>query len=149
MRSSLLRPLLIFEFLVAVNTVFTVWSQVGGQYHLDLMFWPWKLGLGIGAAALIVLITAQLARNGGAFTRRVLLLCLLLLAVALTAGTVTYYYHLYEPADQTLDEDEDDEPTTLSSLPTRPGTNPRTAPSAFRSYNRTPSEIPAYSKPFR
>jgi hypothetical protein len=149
MRSSLLRPLLIFEFLVALNTVFTVWSQVGGQYHLDLMFWPWKFGLGIGVAAIVVLITAQLARNGGVFTRRVMLSCLLLLAVALTAGTVTYYYHLYEPADQTFDDEDDDEATTLSSLLTRPGTNPLPAPSAFLSYNRTPSEIPAYSKPFR
>ena len=49
MRDSLLRPLLIFEFLVAIIAVFTLWSQVGGQYHLDLMFWPWKIGFGRGS----------------------------------------------------------------------------------------------------
>ena len=68
MRNSLLRPFLILEFLVAIDAVFTLWSEVGGQYHLDLMFWPWKLAIGLGASALIVLITAQLARNQGQLT---------------------------------------------------------------------------------
>jgi hypothetical protein len=55
--------------------VFTFWSQVGGQYHLDLMFWPWKFGISLAAAGLITSITADLTRE------------------------VTYYYHLNEPTD--------------------------------------------------
>ena len=58
MSNNVLRPLLVVEFLVAIEVVFTFWSQVGGQYHLDLMFWPWKLGIALGAATLIVAITA-------------------------------------------------------------------------------------------
>src|SRR5438105_6664416 len=107
MRNSLLRPLLILEFLIAIQAIFTIWSQVGGQYHLDLMFWPWKLGLSVGAAALIVGITSNLAHNSGAVTRRAMLLFSLLIVVLALAGVVTYYYHLYEPTDQ---EDQQDEP---------------------------------------
>ena len=53
MPKHLLRPLLIVEFLIALESIYTFWSEVGGQYHLDLMFWPWKLGVGMAAAWLI------------------------------------------------------------------------------------------------
>jgi hypothetical protein len=111
MRNSLLRPLLVVEFLLAIQAVFTFWSEVGGQYHLDLMYWPWKFGFGLGAASLIVGITAALARNGGEFRGRVLLLASLLLTLMLAAGAVTYYYHLNEPPS----EDDEDAPTSLTT----------------------------------
>jgi len=111
MRNSVLRPLLILEFLVAIEAIFTLWSQVGGQYHLDLMYWPWKFGLSIGAAALIVAFTARVALDDGAITRRSWLLVSLLMGVVLVAGVVTYYYHLNEPADQ----DDLDEPSRFSA----------------------------------
>jgi hypothetical protein len=114
MRNRLLRPLLIFEFLIAIQVVFTFWSQVGGQYHLDLMFWPWKFGLSAGAAALIVAITAHIIRNNGAITRRVLFLGSLLIATMAVAGVVTYYYHVNEPTDQ--DDDADETPSKISRL---------------------------------
>ena len=38
------------QFLIALVAVFVLWSQVGGQSHLDLMPWYLKLGLGAGAA---------------------------------------------------------------------------------------------------
>src|SRR5882724_3413697 len=95
-----LRPLLIFEFLVALQVVFTCWSQIGGQYHLDLMFWPWKLGLGGAAALLITAISADLVRADGAVRKRVWLYGLLLLVTITVAGLVTYYYHLNEPTDE-------------------------------------------------
>lgn len=108
MRNSLLRAFLILEFLVALIAVFTVWSQVGGQYHLDLMFWPWKLGVGLSAAALIVGITFDRKRTrlyGG-----------LLILVAITAGLVTYYYHQNEPDDE---DDNGDQPTKITRTLTR------------------------------
>ena len=64
MRSRLIRPLLVIEFLVAIEVCFTFWSEVGGQYDLDLMFWPWKFGLTLAAAGLITAITAELVRGG-------------------------------------------------------------------------------------
>jgi hypothetical protein len=114
MPNRFLRPLLIVEFLVAIEAVFIVWSQVGGQYHLDLMFWPWKLGISVAAAALIVAITANLVRSEGVVTRRTLLFCSCLITILVLAGVVTYYYHLNEPADQ--DEDQDEEPTRISRV---------------------------------
>jgi hypothetical protein len=114
MRNRLLRPFLILEFLIALEVVFTCWSQVGGQYHLDLMFWPWKFGVSVAAAALITGITADLARGTGAVTRRVVLFCALLIATIVLAGVVTYYYHLNEPPEE--DQDSTDQPARVARL---------------------------------
>lgn len=112
MHNRLLRPLLIVEFLIAIEAIFTLWSEVGGQYHLDLMFWPWKLGIGLASAALIVAITANLVQNEGQITRRVLLFCSLLITVLVVAGVVTYYYHVNEPSDQ--QDEQDDQQASIS-----------------------------------
>ena len=40
------------QFLIAVIAIYVLWSQVGGQSHLDLMPWYVKLGLGAGAACI-------------------------------------------------------------------------------------------------
>jgi hypothetical protein len=114
MHNRLLRPLLIVEFLIALEAIFTLWSEVGGQYHLDLMFWPWKLGVGAVSAGLIVAITANLVRNDGQITRRAVLFFASLIVIFVVAGVVTYYYHLHEPADQ--DQDDDDEPARISQI---------------------------------
>jgi hypothetical protein len=106
MHKRFLRPLLIVEFLIALQVFYTLWSEVGGQYHLDLMFWPWKLGIGVAAAGLIVAITASILEEDGEIGRRTLILGSLLLVTLGTAGIVTYYYHLNEPTDQQGDEDE-------------------------------------------
>jgi hypothetical protein len=114
MRNRLLRPFLMLEFLIALEVALTFWSQVGGQYHLDLMYWPWKFGLSVAAAALITAITADLARGSGAVTRRVLLFCSLLIATIVVAGVVTYYYHLNEPQDE--DRDNASEPARVTGV---------------------------------
>jgi hypothetical protein len=114
MDKRLLRPLLIVEFLIAVQAIYTIWSEVGGQYHLDLMFWPWKLGIGLVSAGLIVAITANLVRNEGKITGRALMFGSFLIVIFIVAGVVTYYYHVNEPTDQ--DEDQDDEPSKISLL---------------------------------
>ena len=108
-----LRPLLIVEFLIALQVVFTCWSQIGGQYHLDLMFWPWKMGVSIVAALLTTAITANLIRTDGAIGRKTWLYGTLLLATIAVAGIVTYYYHVNEPQD---DDTQDDQPATITSL---------------------------------
>lgn len=118
MRPRLLRPFLILEFLIAIQTIFTFWSQVGGQYHLDAMYWPWKFGLSLAAAGLIVAVTGNLIQNHGAITRLALTLCSFLIVVIVVAGIVTYYYHLSEPPPEDQD---DDETASLSLTVTRPG----------------------------
>jgi len=110
---SLIRVLLVIEFLVAIEVCLTFWSQVGGQYDLDLMFWPWKFGLTLAAAGLITAITAELVR--GVFSLRAVIYSALLVAVIATAGIVTYYYYVNEPA-----EDNGDEPATQTTRLGRP-----------------------------
>lgn len=121
MRSRLIRPFLVFQFLIAIEVWLTFWSQVGGQYHLDLMFWPWKFGLTVAAAWLTTAITAELfrgytgksvAENPGALTRRATTYAALLFAVIVTAGVVTYYYHMNEPDD----DENGDAPVSTTSL---------------------------------
>jgi len=110
----LLRAFLIFEFLIAIKAIFTFWSQVGGQYHLDLMFWPWKFGVSVAAALCVTGMTAGLARSGGAMTRKVWVLGALLIVTIAIAGCVTYYYHLNEPADE--EETDDTAPTVTRNF---------------------------------
>jgi hypothetical protein len=123
MPSRLIRPLLLFLFLIAIDASLTFWSQVGGQYHLDLMFWPWKFGLTGAAALLITAIARELYRSDPekrfGLSRKTILYVGLLVAVILTAGIVTYYYHLNEPADE--DNGDDANPTTSTRMRTGPG----------------------------
>jgi hypothetical protein len=113
MPPRLLRPLLIVEFLIALQVVFTCWSQIGGQYHLDLMFWPWKMGVSVAAALLVTGITADLVRSDGVVRRRAWLYGSLLLVTLIVAGLVTYYYHLHEPTDE--DDSDDQQPALTTS----------------------------------
>jgi hypothetical protein len=145
MHNRLLRPFLIVEFLIALQAIFTFWSQVGGQYHLDLMFWPWKFGLSLAAASLIVAITANLVKNDGAITRLTLTLCSFLIVVIVVAGMVTYYYHLSEPPDQ--DDQSEEDPAQAAT--TRPGRRFLHEPWAGLPYSRRLSETPAYSRASR
>src|ERR1700678_4570636 len=112
MDTRIMRPLMIVEFLIAIQAIFTFWSEVGGQYHLDLMFWPWKFGLSIAAAGLIVAITSSLLQSIGAITRLALTLCSFLILVVVVADMVTYFSHLNEPPEQ--DDQTDDAPARIS-----------------------------------
>ena len=111
MDRKLLRLVYIFEFLVALIAVFTLWSQVGGQAHLDLMAWYFKLGLGVGMAYATVRATGAAVAGERAWNGGTLRWTGILVALAIAAGAITYYYHVYEPGD-----DEQDEPTTQTSI---------------------------------
>lgn len=95
------------EFLLALVAVFTLWSQVAGQGHLDIIDWHWKLALGLAAAFAAVKATAagvegEMPWNAG--LRRWLLVTA---AILCACGLVTYYYHLYyEPFEEEPQEEE-------------------------------------------
>ena len=104
-RMPILRLAYTTQFLVALIAIFLVWSEVGGQGHLDLM--PWYLKLAFGAAGAFGIVKATMAAvsrestwNGGT-----LKWFGITLAVLLLAGLTTYYYHLYGESDQTDEED--------------------------------------------
>lgn len=128
-----MRPfLLIAVFLIALQSLFTFWSEVGGQYHLDLMFWPWKFGLSLAAAGLVTAVAREALVRERFLTRRSVLALTLLIAVVIAAGLVTFYYHQNEPADE---DEQDDNGTTYTTLLTTPGTSSFRAPSADSAYS--------------
>lgn len=92
-------------FLIALLAVFVVWSEVGGQTHLDLMPWYLKLGLGVGAAFASVKATAAAVDGGNTWNGGTLKWFGILLALLLGCGLATYYVHVYGETDEQDDED--------------------------------------------
>ena len=101
------------EFLIALIATYTVWSQVGGQGHLDMMAWYWKMGLGVGIAFATVKATAAAVGGARTWNGRTLRWVSIILALAMACGAVTYYYHLTEPPDE---DEEDTAPTAQTAL---------------------------------
>jgi Kef-type K+ transport system membrane component KefB len=106
MSTAWLRLAYACEFLLAIIAVFALWSQVGGQGHLDLMPWYWKLSLGCGMSLATVGLTDAIATHAQIANRRSLVWAALILILATAMAAVTAYYHLHEPLDEpTLEED--------------------------------------------
>ena len=116
METKFLRLIYAAEFLLALIAVFVVWSQIGGQTHLDLMPWFFKLFFGAGMAYTIVRATAAAVAGERGWNAGSLRWTGLLAALAVAAGLVTYYYHLYEPQD----EEESQPATQTSAAPITP-----------------------------
>jgi len=91
------------QFLIALIAVYVLWSQVGGQSHLDLMPWYLKLGLGADAALAVVMATASAVSQERAWNGRTLKWFGILLVLLLGCGLASYYCHLY------LEDDGDDQ----------------------------------------
>jgi len=109
------------EYLIALIAVFVLWSQVGGQSHLDLMPWYVKLGLGAGAALAAVKATAAAASQEHAWNGRVLKWLGILLVLLICCGLASYYCHLY------LEDDSDDQQDASSVGLVIPRQNPATS----------------------
>jgi len=92
------------QFLIAVVAVYELWSQVGGQSHLDLMPWYLKLGLGAGAAFAVVRATEAAVSHEHAWNGATLKWLGILLVLLLACGLASYYSHLY------LEDNGDDQP---------------------------------------
>lgn len=102
------------QFLIALVAVFLLWSQVGGQSHLDLMPWYLKLGLGAGAAFASVKATAAAVAREHAWNSQTLKWLGLMLALLAGCGLASYYYHVYGETDEGDDQQQD---TAVSSAP--------------------------------
>src|SRR6476659_4268356 len=111
MDRKFLRIVYAAEFLLALIAVFTAWSQIGGQGHLDLMAWYVKLPLSFAMAYAIVRATSAAAGEDRAWNLVTLRWIGILVIVAAAAGAATYYAHLYEPGDE-----DEAQPTTQSSI---------------------------------
>jgi len=107
---ALLRLAYATQFLIALIAVFILWSQVGGQSHLDFMPWLVKLALGAGAAFCVVKATAASVSGARAWNAATLKWLALTLALLLCCGLASYYVHLY------LEPDEEDQQVDQTSV---------------------------------
>lgn len=109
----MLRLFYAIEFLIALIATYTAWSQVGGQGHLDLMAWYWKLGLGVAISFATVKATAAAVSGPRTWNSRTLRWVSIIVALGLVCGAVTYYYHITEPPP---DDEEDSAPASQTAL---------------------------------
>ncbi len=98
------------QFLLALIAVFFLWSQIGGQSHLDLMPWHWKAVLGCGAAFACVQATAAAVSGATAWNGRSLRWLGITLMFVAACGAASYYVHM------NLEDDEDQGDSTPSSV---------------------------------
>src|ERR1017187_523180 len=100
-------------FLIALMAVFVLWSQVGGQSHLDLIPWPIKLVLGVAAAYGVVRATAASVSGDRAWNGHMVRWLGLPLAVLAACGYASYYAHMNLEESDDADQSQD---TTVSRM---------------------------------
>jgi hypothetical protein len=126
MNTQWVRVAYVCVFLLAALAVFSAWSQIGGQGHLDLVPWYWKLTLGCGLSASIVGLTDAISSESKLVTRRSAMWMLVVLLVAGAMGAVTYHSHLNEAVEEPGSESEEE--TTAWRLPPEQPLFPATRP---------------------
>ncbi len=99
------------EFLIALIAIISLWSEIGGEGHLDLMPWYVKLGCILALAWCCVRFTAGVVEQQKVWTRRTIGWFTAILLVCIAMGGITYYYHLHEEP-----EDDGDEDTTAAAV---------------------------------
>jgi hypothetical protein len=106
------------EFWIAAIAILTIWSEVGGQGHLDMLPWYVKLAGTVTLAWSSVRMTAAGVESPGrAWNRRTLRWFFAVLAITTAMAGITYWYHLHE----VLDQPDTDENTATSVSSRRPG----------------------------
>jgi uncharacterized membrane protein len=98
-----LRLAYITLYSIALIAIYVLWSQVGGQSHLDAMPWYLKLVLGAGAALAAVKTAEAAVSAEHVWNGRTLKWFGILLVLLLGCGLASYYCHLY------LEDNGDDE----------------------------------------
>jgi hypothetical protein len=99
------------QFLIALIAVFFLWSEIGGQVHLDLMPWYLKVVLGGGAAVAIVGATKAAVNQSSVWKGPVLRWLGLLLLLLIACGVASYYYHMCCESDE-----DNEEPSSVSRV---------------------------------
>jgi hypothetical protein len=106
---SWLRLAYALEFLIALIAIINLWSEIGGEGHLDLMPWYTKLGCIVGLAWCAVRFTAAIVEQPKVWTRRTLGWFAGILLFSIAMAGITYYYHLHE------EQDDGDDDTTAAA----------------------------------
>ncbi len=95
MDNKLVRLAYAIEFMIAIVAVYTLWSQVAGQGHVDLVPWYWKLPLGLLASFASVRATIAAVSQERGWNARTLRWLALLAAMLVGCAMISYYAHLY------------------------------------------------------
>jgi hypothetical protein len=88
------------QFLLALIAVFFLWSEIGGQTHLDIMPWYWKAALGGGAAYACVRATVAAVGGETAWNAGTLRWLGITLALLVACGIASFYVHVYGEEDE-------------------------------------------------
>jgi hypothetical protein len=88
------------EFLIALMAIITVWSEIGGEGHLELMPWYTKLACVLAGAWCSVRFTAGLVEEKKSWNHRTTGWFMALVLLGIVMAGITYYYHLHEEFDQ-------------------------------------------------
>jgi hypothetical protein len=99
-----------FEYLIALLVSVELWTQVGGQGHMDLIAWYLKLPCILFEAWCIVRFTAAIVEQPKTWTSRSRWWLTGLILTTTLMAAITLYYHLHEVSDET-DSDEVSAPT--------------------------------------
>ncbi|MBZ5584763.1 MAG: hypothetical protein LAQ30_21645 [Acidobacteriia bacterium] len=103
----ILRLAYVALFLIALIAVFTLWSEVAGQGHLDLLPWEVKLILGVGAAFAAVKATAASVSGKQAWNAGALRWLAALAVLLALCGLAADYAHLYLEDDDEQDQQDE------------------------------------------
>ncbi len=103
--SALLRAAYVLIFLITLLAASSIWPQAGGQGHLDLMPWYWKLFPPMAFSYAVVRASMAAGEGSAAWNRLSVTWFLTALLFASLIGGLTYYYHLTESQEQ-VDSDE-------------------------------------------
>lgn len=87
------------EFLVALLAITELWSQVGGQNHLDDMVWYAKLLLTVGLALAITMGTVAAVAHEKTWNAKTIACLVIALVIAGAMAGATYYVHVHESDD--------------------------------------------------
>jgi len=94
--SNLIRAAYVCEFWLVLLASHVVWPQAGGQGHLDIMAWYWKLFLPMALAGAITAMTVAAVEGEKFWNGRTWLWFVFAIAIMAAMASVTYYYHLHE-----------------------------------------------------
>ena len=113
------------EFLLALVSILEVWSQIGGQGHLDLMPWYVKMGFVVGLALITVAGTAAAVGHERAWNAKTIACLLIAIMLASGMGAATYYYHVHENDDLENGDESDVATARVVMVPYRRGSYER------------------------
>lgn len=98
--ASLLKLAFVVEYLIALQTILLVWTQVGGQGHMDLLPWYLKLSCIALTAWCLVEFTAALVREPQGWSRSARRWFIVVVLLSVAMASITFYYHLHEIPDE-------------------------------------------------